>query len=127
MPIEPLAIPFPIRETAAVTVFASLTIAHDLLKRGKIYPIALSPTQIGQIALVRAQLFSIYKQLIHQDVPNQHAVLETICVEAQTEIENLTAIVAAISATPASVVALIVLDGRLQSYAAQMAAVLTNF
>lgn len=122
-----IAIPFSIRETTAVTVFASLTIANDLLKMGKIYPITLLSATIGQIALVRAQLFSTYRQLIHQDVPNQHEVLETLCIAAQTEIETLTAIVAGIPVIPANLQSLKVLNSRLQSYQAMMFAVLTHF
>ena len=122
-----IQIPFSIRETTAVTVFASHAIAADLLKMGKVYPITLLASTIGQIALVRAQLFSTYRQLIHQDVPNQHAVLETLCLAAQSEIETLTALVAGIPVTAANVQSLKVLNGRMQSYQAMMFAVMTHF
>jgi len=57
-----------------------------------------TPTQLGQMWLEYAQLVGIYQQLLHQDVPNQRAVLYAIIAQAVTVVGNLKATLNAMSA-----------------------------
>ena len=93
-------LPFSERTTAAVTVFACLFAASNALL------LTTNGVQKGALSLEHAQLFSIYRQLIHQDVANQHAVLEDIITNAATIIGNLNTTVQAITPTPQNQIAL---------------------
>lgn len=81
------------RTTTAVTVFLCLSVSRDAWRQ------TTNVAQISALHLVHAQLFSIYRQVRHQDIANQAAVLATIITKAQTAIVSLNATVQAIAPT----------------------------
>jgi hypothetical protein len=86
-------LPFSRRTTTAVTVFACLFAARDA------WHLTTVASQIGALHQSHATLFHLYRQIRHQDVANQAAVLASLIAQAQTAINNLNTIVQAIEPT----------------------------
>lgn len=86
-------IPFSKRTTTAVTVFACLFAAQNAQQ------LTTVPSQVGALHQSHATLFHLYRQLRHQDIANQAAVLASLITQAQTAIENLNTLVQAIAPT----------------------------
>lgn len=84
-------LPFSKRTTTAVTVFACLQISKQA------QPLTTNVAQIGVLQLEMATLFHIYRRIIHQDVANQAAVLDTIIALAADSIQSLSTTVNAIT------------------------------
>lgn len=76
-------LPFTKRTTTAVTVFACLQIAKQAQQ------LTNSGAQITALQLEHAALFHTYRRLLHQDIANQHAVLDAIITMAATSITAL--------------------------------------
>lgn len=88
-------LPFTKRTTTSVNVFACLFIAKNALKLS-----GVTASQISELHVNHAALFSIYRQVIHQDIANQAIVLAGITMKAQTAIESLATILTSISTAP---------------------------
>jgi hypothetical protein len=81
------------RTQASVTVFACMFIAQTA------QTLTSSTAQANSLQLSYANLISIYRQLVHQDVANQASVLDAIIVQALTAVQTLNATVQAITPT----------------------------
>lgn len=77
------------RTTTAVTVFACLFAAQNAQS------LTSTPATIAALQLEYATLNRIYRLVIHQDVANQHSVLDDIIDQAATTIGQLNATVQA--------------------------------
>ena len=89
-------LPFTKRTTTAITVFACMTVA----KTAWALP-TLTVPQLTALHLEHADLFSIYKQVIYQDVANQATVLDGLITQAVAAIVALDTTMQAISSSPA--------------------------
>ena len=79
-----VALPFSKRTTTAVTVFACLQASKDAQKINTV-----TVPQISALQLEMATLFSVYRQVLHQDVANQASVLDGVIEQAATVIGQL--------------------------------------
>lgn len=86
-------LPFSKRTTTAVTVFACIFVAQNAQTFTSVV------SQVSALQLEYSTLLSLYRQIIHQDVANQHSVLDTLISQAVTAIGQLNAAVQAIGAT----------------------------
>ena len=93
-------IPFSQRTTSAVDVFVCIFAAHDAMALTAI------PSQIGALQVEYAALLSLYRQICHQDVANEAAVLAGVIAQIATALGNLNATVQAITPTAQNGVAL---------------------
>lgn len=76
-------LPFSKRTSASVVVFASLQASKAALK------LTCTAATKSALNLEKAQLFKLYRQIIHQDVANQAALLATYVDQAVTTISSL--------------------------------------
>jgi hypothetical protein len=90
-----ILLPFSKRTTTAVTVFACLQVAKTTQTFS-----TLTVPQINALQLEAATLFSVYRQIIHQDTANQAAVLADVIGQAATVIEQLNATMQSITPLP---------------------------
>jgi hypothetical protein len=90
-------LPFTRRTTTAVTIFACMTVAYSAWSLP-----GLTVPQVTALHLDHAELFSIYKQVIHQDVANQESVLDGLISQAATAIIALNITMQGIGSTPTS-------------------------
>jgi hypothetical protein len=109
-------LPFTKRTTASVTVFACVFVAQTA------QTLTSSVSQVSALQLSYAQLISIYRQLVHQDVANQAAVLDAIIANALTVVQSLNTTVQAIGTTPATAFEL----SGIQTITANAVAVMLN-
>lgn len=86
-------IPFTRRMTTAVTVFACLSAARTAWK------LTTNGVWVSAVQAEHRKLFSIYRQLIHQDVANQELVLNRLICAAYRAIRRLNATVQEIPLT----------------------------
>ncbi len=97
-----ILLPFSKRATSAVAVFACIGIASPqgaAALTNQNGSLVATPTQLGAIWLVYAQLVGIYQQLLHQDVANQKSVLNAIVAQAVTVVGTLNTTLDAMTAT----------------------------
>jgi hypothetical protein len=87
-----ISLPFTLRTTAAVTLFACLQAAISA------QTLTTDVATISALQLLRHQMFTTYKILRRQDVANQKEKLDAAVADAQTEIDSLYAIVSAMPA-----------------------------
>lgn len=87
-----IPLPFTLRTTAAVTLFACLQAAITA------QTLTTDAATISALQLLRHQMFTTYKILRRQDVANQKEKLDAAVSDAQTEIDSLYAIVVAMPA-----------------------------
>jgi hypothetical protein len=77
------ALPFSRRATTSIAIFACLFAARHAQKLTK------DPATLGALNLEHAQLFHLYRQILHQDVANQKTVLDGIIDRAAIAIGAL--------------------------------------
>lgn len=98
-------LPFSKRETAAVAIFASIGAADSARD------LTIVVDQIRDLRFERAELFGFYRDVIHQDVPDQSEILGCIIAQAGTTICHLNATVQAIEPTPSTATNLVKIQG----------------
>jgi hypothetical protein len=87
-----IPLPFTLRTTAAVTLFACLQAAISAQK------LTTDSATMLALQILRHQMFTTYRTLQHQDVANQKSKLDAAVSDAQAEIDNLYAVVASMPA-----------------------------
>lgn len=88
-------LPFTPRTVAAIAVFN----CHSIAAPAGAQMLTMIPATIGALQLDYAQLFHIYRRLIHQDVANQKALLVTAVNDAVTAIAALNGTLQGMTAT----------------------------
>jgi hypothetical protein len=84
-----LNLPFSKRTTTAVTIFAAMQAAKQAYSTLGVAQGEITTAQAIALRLQNAQLFVLYRKVIHQDVPNQAEVLAGIITSAVTTITAL--------------------------------------